>query len=185
MCVSRGLAALPSLSPLLLQLLVSLASSRRSSEEGDSSLKRIFLGRGGPGCPRGRTKVPWARWHPAPSQQGVRVSVWRGSVGPCTHPVGPCTHPMGPCTHPLGLCAHPVGPCAHPVGLCAHPVGPCVRPAGPCVRPSAPPRGWAGGPAPHSSAPGAGDTVTGGGAGFPWGGGSPGVLAGGAACVSL
>lgn len=178
MCVSCGLAALPSLSPLLLQLLVSLASSRRSSEEGDSSLKRIFLGRGGPGCPRGRTKVPWARWHPAPSQQGVRVSVWRGSVGPCTHPVGPCTHPMGPCTHPLGLRAHPVG-------LCAHPVGPCVRPAGPCVRPSAPPRGWAGGPAPHSSAPGAGDTVTGGGAGFPWGGGSPGVLAGGAACVSL
>lgn len=178
MCVSRGLAALPSLSPLLLQLLVSLASSRRSSEEGDSSLKRIFLGRGGPGCPRGRTKVPWARWHPAPSQQGVRVSVWRGSVGPCTHPVGPCTHPMGPCTHPLGLRAHPMG-------LCAHPVGPCVRPAGPCVRPSAPPRGWAGGPAPHSSAPGAGDTVTGGGAGFPWGGGSPGVLAGGAACVSL
>lgn len=178
MCVSRGLAALPSLSPLLLQLLVSLASSRRSSEEGDSSLKRIFLERAGSGCPRGRTKVPWARWHPAPSQQGVRVSVWRGSVGPCTHPVGPCTHPMGPCTHPLGLRAHPVGPCAHPVG-------PCVRPAGPCVRPSAPPRGWAGGPAPHSSAPGAGDTVTGGGAGFPWGGGSPGVLAGGAACVSL
>lgn len=166
MCVSRGLAALPSLSPLLLQLLVSLASSRRSSEEGDSSLKRIFWGRGGPGCPRGRTKVPWARWHPAPSQQGVRVSVWRGSVGPCTHPVGPCTHPMGPCTHPLGL--H-----AHPVGLCAHPVGPCVRPAGPCVRPSAPPRGWAGGPAPHSSAPGAGDTVTGGGSWLPVGRGEP------------
>ena len=34
LCVSRGLAVLPSLSPLLLQPLVSLASSRRSSEEG-------------------------------------------------------------------------------------------------------------------------------------------------------
>lgn len=47
LCVSRGLAVLPSLSPLLLQPLVSLASFRQSSEEGRRLVTRPWKGLGG------------------------------------------------------------------------------------------------------------------------------------------
>lgn len=91
MCVSRGLAALPSLSPLLLQLLVSLASSRRSSEEGDSSLKRVFWGGGSwlsPRADKGPLGSVASRSQPARGPcvclAGVRGSLYpsRGSLYP-------------------------------------------------------------------------------------------------------